>query len=201
MPHHIFLNLINGLNLFPFKGDFSFWKKPAVTGRWVWTVGKQGHLDDLMFHQKSLHDTWCVSGWLLWWSCQSPVVHSCSVLNHLNRFHRGIFNAKFDADSALNFISYFECGDHTLHMLTQWHLPPPLTSTVKWSLFTHVHSSPLSLAARWCGCHSNCSNYINNGWAFSGQTLCVCVCVCVIQYIDSFIDIIITIIIKSFLLM
>ena len=29
-------------------------------------------------------------------------------------------------------------------MLTQWCLPPPPTSTVK-SLFTHAHSSPLSL--------------------------------------------------------
>ena len=37
-------------------------------------------------------------------------------------------------------------------MPTQWHLPPPLTSTVKSSLFTHAHSSPLSLAARLHGC-------------------------------------------------
>ena len=33
-------------------------------------------------------------------------------------------------------------------MLTQWYLPPPLTDTVKSSLFTHVNSSPLSLAVR-----------------------------------------------------
>ena len=31
-------------------------------------------------------------------------------------------------------------------MLTQWCLPPPLTSMVKTSLFTRAHSSPLSLA-------------------------------------------------------
>ena len=36
---------------------------------------------------------------------------------------------------------------HTVHMLTQQHLLPSLTSTVK-SLFTRAHSSPLSLAAR-----------------------------------------------------
>ena len=48
--------------------------------------------------------------------------------------------------------------------------PPPLTSTVKSSLFTHAHSSPLSLAARLHQCHLNCSRYINNGWTFSGQT-------------------------------
>ena len=54
-------------------------------------------------------------------------------------------NAKFDADSLPYFylLSHFEC---TVHNLTQWCLPPPLTSTVKLSLFTHVHSSPLSLA-------------------------------------------------------
>ena len=62
-------------------------------------------------------------------------------------------------------------------MLAQWHLPlsptqpPPLTSTVKLSLFTHEHSSPLSLAARLHRCCTNCSRYINNGWTFSGQTL------------------------------
>ena len=32
----------------------------------------------------------CV-GALLWWSCQSPVAHSCSFLNHPNSFHAGMF--------------------------------------------------------------------------------------------------------------
>ena len=44
---------------------------------------------------------------------------------------------------------------------------PQLTSTVKLSLFTHVHSSPLSLAARLYQCHANHSLYINIGWTFS----------------------------------
>ena len=70
-------------------------------------------------------------------------------------------------------ISHFECDSHTVRMLTQQHLPPPLTSTVKLSLFTHVHSSPLSLAARWHRCCINCSCYISNGWALLGQTLSV----------------------------
>ena len=61
------------------------------------------------------------------------------------------------------------------HMLTQKHLPPPLTSTGKSSLFTHTHSSPLSLAARLHWCWANHSHYFNNGWNFSGQTLCVCI--------------------------
>ena len=53
-------------------------------------------------------------------------------------------NAKFGAVSLLYALSHFECDGHTVLMLTQWCLPPPLTSTVKLSLFTHAHSSPLS---------------------------------------------------------
>ena len=71
-------------------------------------------------------------------------------------------------------------------MLTPQHVPPPLTSTVKSSLSTHTHSSPLSLAARLHQCHSNCSHYINNGWTFSGQYIYVGVClyvyICVYIY-------------------
>ena len=52
-------------------------------------------------------------------------------------------------------LSYFECDSHTVHMFTQCHLSPPLTSKVKLSLFTHAHSSSLSLAARLHGCHIN----------------------------------------------
>ena len=39
-------------------------------------------------------------------------------------------NVKFDADSLLYSLSYFERDGHTQHTLTQWRLPPPLTSTV-----------------------------------------------------------------------
>ena len=57
-----------------------------------------------------------------------------------------------------------------VHMFTQWCLLPPLTSPVKLSLFTHVHPSPRSLAARLHQCHANSFHYINNDWTFSGQT-------------------------------
>ena len=104
-------------------------------------------------------------------AAQPPVDHSCSLLNYLNSFHRGKFklNTKFDADSLLYFLSHFECNglNATLYMLTQWHLPPPLTSTVKSSLFTHAHSSLLSLAARLHGCRAFCYHYITNGWTLS----------------------------------
>ena len=115
-------------------------------------------------------DAW--AGALSWWSCQSPVAHSCGLLSHLDSFCGGLFklNTKFDADSLLYLLSHFECDGHTVHVLTQGHLPSPLTSTVKLSLFTRVHSSPLSLGARLYQCLTNCSHYINNGWTFSRQT-------------------------------
>ena len=78
-------------------------------------------------------------------------------------------NTKFDADLLLYSLSHFEYNRNTIHMLTQQHLPPPLTSTVKSSLFIHVHPSPLSLAARLHQCCTNHSHYFNNGWTFSRQ--------------------------------
>ena len=101
-----------------------------------------------------------------------PITHSCSLLNHLNSFQAGMFklNVKFNADSLLYSLSHSECDSHTVHMLTQWHLLPPLTSTVKSSLFTYAYSSSLSLAVRLHRCHANHSCCINNGWTFSIQT-------------------------------
>ena len=130
----------------------------------MWAVERLSHLSDLMFHQKALHEMWCMSGHIVLMNCQSPVAHSCSLLDHLNSFCRGMFrlNTKFDADSLLYSLSHFEYNSHTVHMLIQQHLPPPLTITVKSSLFTHAHSNPLSLAAKLHQCCTNCSHYINN---------------------------------------
>ena len=77
-------------------------------------------------------------------------MHSCGLLNHPNSFCGGMLklNSKFDADLLLYLLSYFDCDGHTVHMLTQWHLFPTLSSTVKLSLFTHVHPSLISLSAR-----------------------------------------------------
>ena len=55
---------------------------------------------------------------------------------------------------------------HSTHTQTAGRLLPPLTSTVKSWLFMHVHSSPLSLAARLHWCRINLSCYINSGWNF-----------------------------------
>ena len=121
----------------------------------------------------SRHDAWV--GMLSRWSCQSSVALSCGLLNHQNGFHRAMFklNAKLDADLLLYPVSHFEFHSHTVHILTQQCLLPPLTSIVKSSLFMHVHSSLLSLAARLHWCRANNSPYINNGWTVSRQNLYV----------------------------
>ena len=159
-------------NLFPFKADLSFGKSQKSPGTksglqrgWVtWVIW--------CFAKKLCMRFDACVGMLSWWSCQSPVAHCCGLRNHMSSFNRGMFklNTKFDADLLLYSLSHFECEGHTLHMLTQRYPPTPLTSTAKLSLFTHAHSSPLSLAARLHRCHANCSHYINNGWTFYSQT-------------------------------
>ena len=111
-------------NLFSFKGDFSFGKSQKLQGA---TSGLQGGwVTWVIWHVTKKfcmrHDAW--AGALLWWSCQSPVAHSCGLLNHLNSFCRGMFrlNAKLDAGSLFYSLSQFECDGHTVHMLTRWRL-------------------------------------------------------------------------------
>ena len=87
-----------------------------------------------------------------------------SLLNNPNSFCGGKFklNSKFNADLLFYSPSHLECNGHTVLMLSQWCLWPPLSSIVKSSLFIHVHSSPHSLDARLYQCHVNCSHCINN---------------------------------------
>ena len=79
-------------------------------------------------------------------------------------------NAKFDADLLLYSLSHFECDGHTVHMLTQWHLLPPLT---KYNEVVIVHTRAFQSTLLGCRVMSmSCkpSRDINNGWTFSGQT-------------------------------
>ena len=119
-------------NLFPFEGDFSLGEKPEVTGCQTWAVEGLSHLGVLMLHKKLCRrcDAW--AGMLWWWSCQSPVAHSCGLLNHSTSFCGGILKltTKCDADSLCYSLSYFEYDSHTVHMLTQ-RLPPRWL--VQWS--------------------------------------------------------------------
>ena len=160
------------------------WGKARSHRRWIWAVGGLSHLGDLMIHQKLCmrRDAW--AGSLSWWSCQSPVVHSCGFWNYLTHFCGGMFklNAKFGEDSLLYSGSHFACDGHTVHMLIQGCLPPLLTSTVKLSLFMHAHSSPLFLAARLCPWLTKCSCYIIMAWLFPDRP-----CMYVFMYICMYI--------------
>ena len=124
-----------------------------------------------MFNKKTLNETSCMSRCIVLMKLPITSCPSCALLNHPNSFRRGMLklNTKFDADSLLYSLSHFVCDDHTVHMLTQQCLLPPLTNTVELSLFTHVHSSPLSLAARLHRCHTNCSHHVNNDWTFFSE--------------------------------
>ena len=170
LPHCIFLNLIDYLKSLPFPRWFYFWEKPEVSGHHIWvTVGAE-FFDVLLKHSAAdvMHErahemviklpiTSCPELWpseLSGWVCGGMFK----------------FNTKFDGGSLLYSISHIECDSHTVHVLTRQQLPPPLTSTVKSSLLTHAHSSPLSLAARLHWCHTNHSCYVNIGWSFTGQT-------------------------------
>ena len=115
--------------------------KARVAGPQIWAVEGLSHLSDLMFHQKTLHEMWCMSGVhcrdeaanhqlpkavSFWIICIVSMEECSSLTQHLMQIHT------------------FKCDGHAVHMLTQQCLPPPLTNTVKSSLLTHVHSSPLS---------------------------------------------------------
>ena len=84
LPCHIVLNLIHGLKSLPFQRRFSFWEKPGVSGHQIWVVGGLSHMGKFMFCQKlcTRRDAWARV--LLWWKSESPVAHSCSLLNHPN---------------------------------------------------------------------------------------------------------------------
>ena len=157
-------------NLFLFKGDFSFGKSQshgAANLGWRW-ADLPGRFD---VRQKTawdvIHEQVCcdeaANHQLLiavaFWIIQIVSMEECSsLMQNLMQTYSTV-------------LSHFECDSYTGRMLTQQCLSPPLTiSTVKSSLFTHVHSSPLSLAARLHQCCAHCFCYINNGWTFSGQT-------------------------------
>ena len=124
------------------------------------------------FSHTTLCDAWHVAGGVtLWWcSCQSPVAHSCSLRSHPNSLHRRMISLTWNLMQILCSI-----GSVTLNvMATSTHdhsgaSTAPLTSAGKWSLFSHAHSSPSSLADRLHWCDTYCS-YINNGWTLSRHT-------------------------------
>ena len=102
-------------------------------GRQIWAIERLSRLGDLMFYQKTLQKMWYMNRCMSWQSCQSPVAHSCGLLNHPNSFCGGMckLNAQSEADSLLYLLGRFECEGHTVHMLTQRHHRPHWL--VQWS--------------------------------------------------------------------
>ena len=112
------------------------------------------------------------AGSLLWWSCQSPVAHSCGLLNHLNtsteecsNWMQNLMQIHCPSWSVILNVTatQYTCslsGIYHPHWLVQWR-----------HHCSHAHYSPLSLVARshWCCVNDSCC--INNGWTFSRQTL------------------------------
>ena len=137
LPCHIFLNLISGL-ISPFLKVILVLRK--VRSHRAPNLGCRGTESpgwfDVSPKNCSRHDAWV--GMLSWWSFQSPVVHSCCLLNQSNSLCRGMFklNAKFDADSLLYLLSHFECDGHTVHIHAQ-----SIAST-----------TPLTSRSRHCSC-------------------------------------------------
>ena len=65
LPCHNFLNLTDGLKPPPFQRVFQFLEKAEVIGHQTWALGGLSHLGDLMFCQKILHETWCMSRYIV----------------------------------------------------------------------------------------------------------------------------------------
>ena len=170
LPRPIFLNLIDGLKsllLILVLGKARSYRVPnqgcrgLESPRWF-DVSPRTSAEDVMHKQAHCCDEAA--------SHQLPTASAFWIIPIVSTEKCSSLTGNFGADLLLYSLSHFECNGYTVHVLTQRHLPPPLTSTVKSSLFTHAHSSPLSLAARLRRCHANHSHYVNNGWTFSGQT-------------------------------
>ena len=83
-----------------------------------------------------------------------------------------------ECSSLMQYLMQIPCSIHSIIlnvMATQYRCSSKAstTPTGQYSellLFTHAHSSPLSLAARLRRCHANHSCYVHNSRTFSGQT-------------------------------
>ena len=97
---------------------------------------------------------------VVFWTIWIVAVEACSsLMQNSMQIHR----------STQSFWTQWPHSTHTHSMAST----APTDSTVKSSSFTHTHSSPFSLAARLHWCRVNHSRYINNGWTFSRETVCV----------------------------
>ena len=120
--------------------------------------------------QQILNHLWSIFATLLF--VLHSLHHPWNLLNYLNSFCRVMvkLNAKFDADLLLCLLSHFECYNHTIHVLTQWHLLP--NGQVQCT--SHCSHMCIPVHRPWLSGHVNIAqnilHYINNGWTFSRQS-------------------------------
>ena len=163
-------------NLFPFKGGFSFVKSQKLLGiksgvqgansRGWFHVLPKNSAQDVMHEQARCHDEatnhqlpMAVAFWIIW----IVSVEECSSFTqNFMQFCCSTCSVILNAMA-----TQYTCslsGVYRPHCLLQWS--------------RHCSCMSLSLAARLHQCFTNCSHYINNGCAFSGQTSCIwCMCV------------------------
>ena len=157
-------------NLFSFKADISFGKPRSHRAP---NLGYRGAELPGWFYVSLKNSSWNTINDCLHCGDEAadnrwPKARAFWIIGNSGKMFK--LNTKFDADSLLYSFRHYEHDNHIPHMVTQQGLPPPPTSTVKSSLFTHAHPSPLSLAARLHLCCVNRYCYINNGWIFSGHS-------------------------------
>ena len=152
-----------------FQRWFQFWEKPEIAVCQSWAIGGLSHLGDLMFYEKTawdmIHEQACFCDEAA--NHQLPIASSFWIIpivstEECSSLMQNLMQTLCSTCSAiLNMMAtQYTCS---LNGIYHPHWP------VKLLLFTHVHSSRLSLAARLHQCCTNHSCYINHGWIFSGQ--------------------------------
>ena len=109
LPSHISLNPNDGLKISSLSKVILFLEKARShrVPNLGWRRAESPGWFDVLPKKFMRHDAWVG---VLWWNCQSLVVHSCGLLNHPNSFHTRMFKLtiKLDADMLLYLLSNFD---------------------------------------------------------------------------------------------
>ena len=133
LPCDIFLNLTNGLKSLPFQRWFYFWEKTEVARCQICAVAGLSHLADLMFLQRTLHsvlhECMCCDKAA---SPQLPIAAAFWLMGRVSTEEcSGLTQNLMQTHWSSCWVILNVMATHYIHILTQWHLHPPPTSTVK----------------------------------------------------------------------
>ena len=115
-------------------------------------------------------DAW--AGVVSWWNCQSPVAHSCNLLNY------PVVSAG-ECSSLMQNLLQIHCSTHSIILnatATQYTCAVNGVYHLHWLLQWSHHCSRMCIPVHspwlpgYVNVAKNCSCYINNGWTFSRQT-------------------------------